>query len=477
MLLRANVEPIEPQSRHLIEPTTGGLIEQTAIMVAGYQVWPRVECCGLMDLSPRERSEPRREISVGTVRRRHVIYVGGYEPRGARGYYKLFQRECDRFQRVWPVSLTTQPGGFDSEDFAHWRADVRASNWQVSTAYDFLRLEKFIRSDMAEPMTRHIPRSLGWIVGDLVSGAQFRIFRASWRFGLHLLFVQLVLLAWLALAVATGVAVAYLITDHFGWSASVGFVISLVVALASFVALHPLADRWGAIQIPSCWVVLRRFACGKATWLDQLIDVGARRLIAATQVNDADELVVVGHSAGCVIAAAVVARALELDPDLGRKGPRLVLLTLGSVMPAVALHPAARRMRDIISRLAVEPSLAWIDCQSRKDVMAFLNFDPVDGVGVHVGRARCNPLTWRVRFKDMLSPEDYRRLRWKFFRVHFQYIMASDRPSSYDYILLIGGPLGIAEWAKQHDVLTLAFIRNGIPGSQGRHDVMMGTGR
>jgi len=34
--LRANGEPIEPESRHLIEPTTGGLIEQTAIMVAGY---------------------------------------------------------------------------------------------------------------------------------------------------------------------------------------------------------------------------------------------------------------------------------------------------------------------------------------------------------------------------------------------------------------------------------------------------------
>src|SRR5215470_2049284 len=420
-----------------------------------------------MDLPLRERSKARRKTSVSAVRRRHVIYVAGYEPRGARGYCKLFERECDRFQRVWPASLTIEPADFDSEDFARWLVDVRAPHWQVSTTYDFLRLERFIRSDLAEPMLRQIPRALGWTIGDLVSGAQLRIFRASWRFGLHLLFVQLVLLAWLACAAAIGATVAYLVTDHFGWSAPVGFVISLVVALASFVALHPLADRWGAIQIPSCWVVLRRFACGKATWLDQLIDVGARRLIAATQVNDADELVVVGHSAGCVIASAVVARALELDPDLGRKGPRLVLLTLGSVMPAVALHPAARRMRDIIRRLAVEPSLAWIDCQSRKDVMAFLNFDPVDGVGVHVGAQRCNPLTWQVRFKDMLSSKDYRRLRWKFFRVHFQYIMASDRPSPYDYVLLVGGPVAIAEWAKQHQELTLAFICNGMRGAQG----------
>src|SRR5262249_23184404 len=159
---------------------------------------------------------------------------------------------------------------------------------------------------------------------------------------------------------------------------------------------------------------------------------------------------------------------LEFDPELGRRGPRLVLLTLGSVMPAVVLHPAARRMREIIKRLAVEPALAWIDCKFRKDVMSFLKCDPLEGAGVHLGRRRCNLLTWRIPFKDMLSPEDYRRLRWKFFRVHFQYIMASHRPCSYDYILLIGGPVAIAEWAKRHDELTLAFIQDGMRGGRAR---------
>jgi len=86
-----------------------------------------------MDLPLRERSKARRKTSVGAVRRRHVIYVAGYEPRGAKGYCKLFERECDRFQRVWPVSLTIEPTDFDSEDFARWLVDVRASHWQVST--------------------------------------------------------------------------------------------------------------------------------------------------------------------------------------------------------------------------------------------------------------------------------------------------------------------------------------------------------
>jgi hypothetical protein len=426
-----------------------------------------------MDLTLRERSKARCEISASVVRRRHVIYIGGYEPRGAKAYCKLFERECDRFQRVWPVALTLKARDFDSGDLARWLVDARTSNWQVSVTYDFLRLEKFIESDLAEPAVRHVLRSLGWIVDDLVSGAQLRIFRASWRFGLHILFHELVLLAWLAVSSAMGGVVGYLVTDHLGSPA--GIAAALLATILSFLALQRVAIRWGAIQIPSCWVVLRRFARGRATWLDQVIDVGARRLVAAAKANDADELVVVGHSAGCVIATAVVARALEFNPELGRRGHRLVLLTLGSVIPAAALHPAAQRMREIIGRLAVEPTLSWIDCQFRRDVMTFMNFDTVDGVGVHVGARRRNPLTWRVPFKDMLSSEDYRRIRWKFFRVHFQYLMASDRPCPYDYILLIGGPVAIAEWAQKHHELTLSFITDGVRDGRGRRDLTTGA--
>jgi pimeloyl-ACP methyl ester carboxylesterase len=212
-------------------------------------------------------------------------------------------------------------------------------------------------------------------------------------------------------------------------------------------------------------VKLRQLARGRSTWLDEIIDAGARHLIAVARANQADELVLVGHSAGGVIASAVMARAVELDPDVGRRGPRIVLLTLGSIMPAVALHPAARRMREIVRQLAIEPTLAWIDRQSRKDYMSFSDFDPVKGVGLRVEVQRCNPLIWLVRFKDMMWPESYRRFTWNLFRVHYQYIRAGDRPAAYDYILLVTGPVAIDEWARTHQELRIAFIRNEIVGS------------
>src|SRR6516164_2299761 len=148
-------------------------------------------------------AEPAADVAqAALVRRRHVIYVEGYDPQGAEGYYRLFQRAGRPFGSTWSSALTLGPLQLDSEDFAHWNVEARGANWQVATRYDFLRQERFIRADMAQPLLRHIPRALGWVGGDLVSGATLRIMRASWQFALHLMIYQALLLAWLGLAAA-----------------------------------------------------------------------------------------------------------------------------------------------------------------------------------------------------------------------------------------------------------------------------------
>jgi hypothetical protein len=409
------------------------------------------------------------------VRRRHVIYVEGYDPQGAEGYYALFRGGCRRFQSSWAIRLNLGPLTLQSEEFADWSIEAHAPSWDVATRYEFLRQEKFIRADMAEPMRRHIPRALGWIGDDLASGALLRIFRASWRFGVALLYFELLLVTWLALPIAVGLEVALQAARAFPDFPLAPILAGVPAVAALFLALRPLADRLQVVQITNHWPRLRKFARGEATWFDQAIEAGARRLIAAAQANEADELVVIGHSGGGVMAPAVVARAFELDPEVGRRGPQLVLLTLGSIMPAVALHPAAVKMRAVIERVATERSLTWIDCQSRKDVLNFWDFDPVEGIGVAAGARRCNPLIWIVRFKDMVSPEYYRRFRRSFFRLHYQFIMTGDRRAPYDYLMLVAGPAAMAEWARRPGELFAAFSDDGaLGGETGRKSAIAG---
>jgi len=405
------------------------------------------------------------------VARRHVIYVSGYDPQGAEGYYRLFARSWKRFLTMWPLVAKVGPLELDSEDFAHWTIEAGGPNWQVSTRYEFLRQEQMIRANMAEPMTRQAPRALAWALDYLVSGALVRVLRTSWQFGLVLIYFQMMLVWWILLSVGGGALAAYLAAKY-GLSALAALPLGIACAVVVFALLRPLADRWFVVQINSHWPHLCAFARGERSCFDRPIEVCAERLVAAVRAEAADEIIVVGHSGGGALAPAVVVRALELDPDVGRRGPPLVLLTLGSIAPGAALHPNAVRLRAIAARIATEPSVLWIDCQSRADIMNFWDFDPVEGIGARADGERCNPWTWMLRFRDMLSPQFFRRLRFHFFRLHYQFIMANDRRARYDYFMLLTGPIPVATWAR-HDYeamsafekdATLAMDR--LPSSQ-----------
>ena len=130
---------------------------------------------------------------------------------------------------------------------------------------------------------------------------------------------------------------------------------------------------------------------------------------------------------------------------LGRHGPRIVLLTIGGNFPIVGFHAASQNFRDHLRLLAVEPSIDWIDCQSRKDVMNFYPFDPVAGHGIDVGAAKRNPTIVPVRFREIIKPEHYNLFRWQFFRVHFQFVMANERPHAYDFFMIVCGPIPLSD--------------------------------
>jgi hypothetical protein len=98
-----------------------------------------------------------------------------------------------------------------------------------------------------------------------------------------------------------------------------------------------------------------------------------------------------------------------------------------------------------LRELAIEPSIDWIECQARKDVMNFFDLDPVASHGIDVGEARRNPTIVPIRFREMILPEHYNAFRWKFFRVHFQFVMANEVPHAYEFFMIVCGPVPLRE--------------------------------
>jgi hypothetical protein len=395
------------------------------------------------------------------IRRRHIVYVEGYDPQGAEGYHNLFSRSFRRFLKNWPLQTSISDVQIDSDDFAHWTIDAKGPNWQVATRYDFLRQEQMIRANMAEPLWRQVPRALAWMLNYLFTGTLFRVYQASYQYGLALTAFQLMLIWWLALAGLGGGLIAWLAMRLIDGPLAFAVIAGIVAALICFRLLRPLADKLFVVQINSHWPYLLEYARGEPSCWDRCIEVGAHRLVDIAKENAADEIVVVGHSGGGVTAPALLARALELDPELGRHGPRIVLLTPGSLMPGIGLHRGAARVHRDIARIAVEPSILWIDVQARADILNFYNFDPVSGIGVDAGLARCNPLVWIVRLRDMLAPEFFKKLTRSWFRMHYQFIMGNDMRAPYEYMMLVCGPVPVEQWARRGRDILAGFAADG----------------
>jgi hypothetical protein len=380
------------------------------------------------------------------VQHRHIIYVQGYDPRGLAQYYRMFRTELRKFGRLYQLAATIgRPQVAADGEIASWTIETKAGDWQTRTSYDFLRFEDLIQRDLAAPIWRTVLHAM-WIYWRLVFGGTIaRFWKAHWRFATFisyphfLLFNEAIWSLGLAFGFEKGLE-ALGIPNLFSMAAAAAF---FVAALGTM--LKYTENRTYLLYLLSDTIWTWEFSHRQRPEWDQRIDRFAQYLAKVARASDAEEIVIVGHSSGSFLGTEILARALKLDPALGRHGPRIVLLTIGGNFPIVGFHKASQDFRDHLRLLAVEPSIDWIDCQSRKDVMNFYPFDPIAGHGIDVGASRRNPTIVPVRFREIIKPENYNLFRWKFFRVHFQFVMANERPYAYDFFMIVCGPIPLSE--------------------------------
>ena len=384
------------------------------------------------------------------VDHRHVIYVQGYDPRGLSQYYRMFRTELRKFGRLYELATTVSrpkrpPDGEFSTESASWCIETSGQDWHTRTDYEFLRWEDLIQRDLAWPIWKTLAYAIAIYWRLVFSGTMGRFWSAHWRFATFISYPHILLLneaIWSA-------AIAW----AFGWGLQALGIHGFLVAGgagAVFVAvlgtlLKATENHTYLLYLLSDTIFTWQFSHGRRPDWDARIERFAHHLVRVASSSAAEEIVLVGHSSGSFLGAEILARALRIDPELGRHGPRIVLLTLGGNMPIVGFHKAAAQFREHLRLLAVEPSIDWIDCQSRKDVMNFFPFDPITGQGIDAGPRRRNPLIVPVRFREVIRPEHYARFRWKFFRVHFQFVMANERPHAYDFFMIVCGPVPLRD--------------------------------
>lgn len=398
---------------------------------------------------------------IAGVRKRHVFYFSGFDPRGAAHYHTLYGTES---------KLQAPLNGLDLDMGKRRRNGRLASCWKISlsgggteTEYEFLRWDDLIRKRWPknewELLKSALPVYWVFLRANLVG----KLLKIAWPSALTVSYPILAFLGVMLAGLGLAIAAWFLSSPWWAGVLAGGLILAASVALARW-----LDGRFRSYWLLRTYGLMQPWVYGKVPELDERIREFARHIADQIRASDADEVLLVGHSVGTILSIPLVAELLRLEPRLGQDGPAFGLVTLGNCIPLVSLLPGSGIFRDRLLQVATAPGVRWLDFSARRDGASVTQVDPlaVSGISRPPGIPR-RPLQFPVRIVKMFSPDTYARLKKDIFRIHFQYIMAGDLLTDYDFFAITAGPKFLAERYPEDPQLTSHGLRTTLSETAG----------
>ena len=316
-----------------------------------------------------------------SISQRCVFYVSGFDPRGARHYYELFKTELTKGHEE--ISITKRKAV--QTNTTEWAVDTPASDQAPGTHTDFqfLGWDDIARKHWPTSRFKHWLSYIRVTPRYLLSG----FFQKSWKLSVP---AASYLLSPNVLILMTALACV--------------LIAALTIGIGTAAASPTSKALLAAIAVGACWLVWRfahrfetsrkldwimrsyaftaRQAHDEAPEIDTRLDEFAQQIIARVQQNRDDEIVIVGHSSGAMMAVSALARAIERYPKLFEHPAKIGLLTLGQCLPMLGLLPRATTFRSELATLATQHELLWVDLSSATDQICTSKLNPFDACGV-----------------------------------------------------------------------------------------------
>ena len=313
------------------------------------------------------------------VRKRCFVQMIGYEPVGAEHQHRRFIREMARFQKAWNVSGSVSPlsvvgrrrgGELDGRDL---RAELARRHRLSLVPLGRLRVGRRAESDWWR-----FPLGVAALMEFILTGTAVKYFIVAWRYG--------------------------------------GFFLSPLIYILGMIWLSiGLTRLCRGPQRPAVFPVLRAAACvralrGVAADLRPMlfISLRARRLVLRARLHSsraagdrgAARPLCAGIGAHrardrrrrdhrrrpqpgrAALARRVVDRALQLDPELGRRG-KAAASRFERLLAAQSRAASGRRLAARGRGTARESrSIYWVEFQALVDIINVYKVDPVVALGL-----------------------------------------------------------------------------------------------
>ncbi|EEB85141.1 conserved hypothetical protein [Roseobacter sp. GAI101] len=382
------------------------------------------------------------ENSEQTVKTRRVFYIPGYDPIHPRRYRELYRKEGTAQARISGYDIALSPK--KTKGNYGWNVAAHIDGRDVAAQVEVLVWSDIVRISMSNSIFATYGQLVqtAWVY--IGSGALWRLMQLRKGPVIAALYPVGMLLVQLGLAVLAG----WLLFLGMTYVVGAAWFTGVAAAIGAFLGWEVL--RWFKKKDGKffAYYLMHDYAFGASTRganphaLESRMTAFGEAIAEALKSN-VDEVLVVGHSSGAHLGVSILAdlvRAGQVPAD----GPALGFLTLGQVVPMVSFLRDAHRLRADLRYLSERDEVTWIDVTAPGDGCAFALCDPVAVSGV-APEGKKWPLVFSAAFTQSLSKERWKELRWRFFRLHFQYLCAFDAPKDYDYFQITAGPQRLAQ--------------------------------
>ncbi|WP_149588813.1 hypothetical protein [Tabrizicola flagellatus] len=379
------------------------------------------------------------------VFRRHVLYIPGYDPFPPRRYRELYRSEGAAQAAISGYRLEIQPRAGETYG---WRVAARIEGREVEAEVEVLVWSDLVQQSMAQGIAETYLQLVRTARAYIGHGALFRLMRLrkgpmiAALYPIAVLILQAVIALLVLFLAAKAVAWAWLVLVGPGspghW---VAILFGLLAGWLTLRGFRALDHRIYAYYLMHDYAFTAGLEGENPPALERRMAEFRSRIRAALE-RDLDEVLVVGHSSGVHLAVSILADLIR--EGLPARRPALGFLSLGQVVPMVSFLPRAGRLRGDLAYLSTRAELTWVDVSAPGDGCSFALCDPVAVTGVAPEGQRW-PLVLSAAFSQTLRPETWQALRRRYFRLHFQYLCAFDRPGDYDYFRITAGPMTLAE--------------------------------
>lgn len=358
---------------------------------------------------------------------REVFYIAGFDPRSPKYYYSIFKSNIVKTSRIEQNCLNLNK--LENAEIPNFIIDYKG----CKTKYNFLAWNDIVIEHFCKKFFDVFAALIAFFIGYTISGVTYMVAKYS-RTQLIAGYYPLLFILFSYFMI---ILVCYILGSIMGITLLWGLVAILIFYLGTK-AIFYIGQKAGIFWLLSIYKFCYRYAQQRVNGIDKRNEFFANAIINSIKNNQNNntEIMVVAHSVGTILAISSVAKVIKKCKLEGLNISNLKLVLIGGCVPLTSFQKCGDKFKKELEIVA-NSDITWLDFSSKIDGACFFMLDYVKRSNI---KAKHSPNLISVRFFKIYDKKTYKNIRYKWYKVHFLYLKATQISGGYDYFYMIADP-------------------------------------